>query len=178
MIGKHDPYASPHAHAAAFTLTEIVLALAIIATAFVAILGLLPAGLDASRQAANSTVIATVFAEVHQRLQNQPLVTGKLPFSPAFFDERGTFIPPEADELAQARRLYRADVEIGEWNERPVHTNSLAPVTIALSWPVNPATGEAIGKDNPRTVVAFPTTTLTGPDRPEIDRHYVPKIEF
>ena len=38
---------------AAFTLTEIVLAIAIIATAMIAILGLIPAGLNASRDAAD-----------------------------------------------------------------------------------------------------------------------------
>ena len=38
---------------AAFTLTEIVLALAIIATAMLALIGLLPLGMDASRQASN-----------------------------------------------------------------------------------------------------------------------------
>lgn len=177
MIGKHATHASPQP-AAAFTLVEIVLALAIIATAFVAILGLLPAGLDASRQAANSTVVAEVLDDVHQRLQNQPLNVGPVAFSPVFYDDRGIFIAPDADPATQARRLYRADVSIVEWNQQPANTSALRPVTIALSWPVNATTGDALGKDNPRTFVTYATTTLTGPDWQAIDRRYVPKVEF
>jgi uncharacterized protein (TIGR02598 family) len=172
-----------HARPSAFTLTEIVLALAIIATVFVAVLGLLPAGLDASRQAANSTVVSTVLENLHQRLQNQPLKKGPVPFSPAYFDDRGVFIP--ADDATQvAKRLYRADVTIGDWAIPPANTSDLRPVTIALSWPVDSATGTALGKDNPKTVVTYAATTLTGPDWPLIhpsgrpDLRYEPRIEF
>jgi uncharacterized protein (TIGR02598 family) len=177
MNGQHAPHASPQP-AAAFTLVEIVLALAIIATAFVAILGLLPAGLDASRQAANSTVVAAVLDDVHQRLQNQPLTAGPVAFSPVFYDDRGIYIAPDADPATQARRLYRADISIVNWTQQPANTSALRPVTIALSWPVNPPSGEAIGKENPRTFVTYGATTLTGPDWQAIDPRYTPKVGF
>jgi uncharacterized protein (TIGR02598 family) len=170
-------------HVAGFTLVEIVLALAIIATAFVAILGLLPAGLEASRQAGNSTIVATVLDEVHQRIQQQPLKTGPLAFSPAFFDERGAFIPADAEPARIAQRFYRADVEIVEWATPPAHTSALRPVSVAVSWPVQVQTGKALGVGNPQTVVSYPVTTLTGPDWPLIsppgraDLKYKPRIE-
>jgi uncharacterized protein (TIGR02598 family) len=169
---------SPRTHRAGFTLTEIVLALAIVATAFIAVLGLLPAGLNQSRQAADSTVVAAIFEDLQNRLQGQKLQTGAASFSPAFFDDHGIFIPTSAAPTEQARRLYRAEVKIGTWQTRPSGTSALRPVTIELSWPVDAKTGLALGTDNPKTVVTFTATTLTGPDWAAIDTTYVPKIEF
>jgi uncharacterized protein (TIGR02598 family) len=51
---------SPRTRRAAFTLVEIVLAIAVIATALVSLLALLPAGMNASRQAADSTIVAVI----------------------------------------------------------------------------------------------------------------------
>ena len=42
-----------------FTLTEIVLCVAIISTVLVSVVGILPVGLDVSRKAVNHTVVAT-----------------------------------------------------------------------------------------------------------------------
>lgn len=168
----------------AFTLTEIVLALAIIATAFVAILGLLPAGLDASRQAANATIVASILNDLHHRVQHHPLQHGEVAFSPAFYDDRGSFIPADATPEEKARRHYRADVRISEWQTRPAHTSELRTIGFELSWPVQPATGEALGLDNPKKVVTYPATTLTGPDWTLIypsgrrDLQYQAKVEF
>lgn len=162
----------------AFTLPEVVIALAIIATAMVAVLGLLPAGLDASRQAANQTVIAVILEDLHNRLLNQPLKSGPASFSPAFFDDHGVFLDPQAANSDPSRRLYRADVQVSDWRDRPAKTSGLRPVTIALSWPVNAKTGEALGTDNPHTVVTFGVTPLTGLNWAAIDPNYVPKIEY
>ena len=169
---------------AAFTLTEIVLALAIIATAFVAILGLLPAGLDASRQAANATIVATILDDLHHRVQHQPLQVGEVALSPAFYDDRGGFIPADATPEEKARRYYRAEVRIGDWKVRPANTSELRPITIELSWPVLTSTGEALGADNPKAVATYSVTTLTGPDWALIyppgrtDLQYQAKVEF
>ena len=183
MILPQNSRAAALARRAGFTLTEIVLALGIIATVFVAVLGLLPAGLDASKQAASSTIVASILETVHQRLQNQPLEKGVLPFSPLFFDDRGAIVPAEASKEQLFRRLYRADVKIGEWRKQPEGTSNLRPITVELSWPVNGA-GEAIGPDNPKTALTYPATTFTSPDWQEIyppgrpDLKYEPKIEF
>ena len=169
---------SPRTDRAGFTLVEVVLALAIVATAFIAVLGLLPAGLSQSRQAADSTVVAAIFEDLHNRLQGQRLQTGTASFSPAYFDDHGLLIPPDAGPSEQARRLYRADVRIGAWKDKPAGTSGLRPVTLELSWPVNPTTGQALGPGNPKTLVTYTATTLTGPDWSAIDTTYVPKIEF
>lgn len=169
---------SPRTTRAGFTLTEIVLTLGVISIAFVGILGLLPAGLNASRQAANSTVVAAILEDLHNRLQGQPLKTGVAGFSPAFFDDHGVFIAPDAPPGQLTRRLYRADVKIGAWNTRPANTSALRPITISLSWPVDSKSGTALGKDNPKTVVTYCATTLTGSDWAVIDPSYIPKIEY
>jgi uncharacterized protein (TIGR02598 family) len=164
---------------AAFTLTEIVLAIAIIATAMIAILGLIPAGLNASRDAADSTVVATVLADLNNRLKGQPLRGGSAPFSPAFYDSAGHFVNTDPEEPATFRDvIYRADVEILGWDSKPPGTDSLRPVRISLSWPVGTADGTALGVANPKTVVTFGVAALTGPAWEEIDRKYIPKVEL
>jgi len=178
MIRDHALPVSPRTSRAGFTLTEIVLTLGVIAIAFVGLLGLLPAGLDASRQATNSTVVAAILEDLHNRLQGQPLKTGAASFSPAFFDDHGVFIPADAPLEVQARKLYRAEVKIGAWNARPANTSALRPVIIALSWPVDSQSGTPLGKGNPKTVVTYCATTLTGSDWAAIDPSFVPKIEY
>jgi uncharacterized protein (TIGR02598 family) len=178
MTRDHAQSVSPGTSRAGFTLTEIVLTLGVISIAFVGLLGLLPAGLDASRQATNSTVVAAILEDLHNRLQGQPLKTGTANFSPAFFDDHGVFIPTNAPPEVQARKLYRAEVKIGAWNARPTNTSALRPVTIALSWPVDSQSGLPLGKGNPKTVVTYCATTLTGSDWAVIDPSFIPKIEY
>jgi uncharacterized protein (TIGR02598 family) len=174
---------------AAFTLVEIILVVAVMATALVAIIGLLPVGMDAARQAANQTVIALIYEDVHNRLQSQPLVPGTASFSPVYFDDRGVLVSPgtgatsnsgtnSANSSSFTNAYYRADVTIGSWNAQPANTSGLLPVTIALSWPVNNSTGQAIGPKNPQSSVTFGAAPLTGTSWPVIDPTYVSKIEF
>jgi uncharacterized protein (TIGR02598 family) len=172
------PLVSPRTSRAGFTLTEIVLTLGVISIAFVGILGLLPAGLSASRQATNSTVVAAILEDLHNRLQGQPLKTGVPSFSPVYFDDHGVYIAPDAPSETQARRLYRADVKIGAWNTRPANTSALRPITIALSWPINTQTGTPLSTDNPKATVTYCATTLTGSDWAVIDPSFIPKIEY
>ena len=164
---------------AGFTLTEIALAIGIIATALVAILGLLPAGLNASRDAADSTVIATVLEDVSGRLKGQPLRTGPVAFSPALYDVGGHFITlnPE-DPASGAGAIYRADVEILQADVQPANTSNLRIARISVSWPVNPRDGSPVGSGNPKSVVTFAVTPLTGPDWERIDRQYIPKVDL
>src|SRR5262245_18556349 len=111
---------------AGFTLAEIVIAIAIIATALVAILGLLSAGLTASREAADATVVSTILEDLNHRLKGQPLRAGPLSFSPVFYDASGQLVhfdPTEPGSLAKA--IYRGDVEIIEPQVRSAHTESL-----------------------------------------------------
>jgi uncharacterized protein (TIGR02598 family) len=179
---QHRSLLPPPQKRAAFTLIEIVLSLAIVATIVVGIIGVLPAGLSASREAVNHTVVAMILEELHNRLQNEELKSKAEPydvsFSPARFDDQGIFIPQDAPPEKLARALYYAEVKVGVWETRPAHTSGLRPITISLSWPVNPATGNPIGTGNPQTVVTYAATTLTGPDWQVIDPTYRPKIQF
>jgi len=175
---NHALPVSPRTSSAGFTLTEVVLALGVVATALVAIIGLLPAGLDAARHAANSTVIAAVLEDLNNRLQGQPLTTGPAAFSPAFFDDHGVFLDPTVKPSNTSRRLYRADVQIGSWSTPPTSTSALRPIIIKLSWPVDPASGTPLGSNNPQTVVTYTATVLTGNNWTAIDPTYVPTIEY
>jgi uncharacterized protein (TIGR02598 family) len=166
---------------AAFTLVEIVLVLAVIATALIALIGVLPVGMNASRQAADQTVVALIYEDVHNRLQSEKLVAGVASFSPAFFDDRGVFIPTTSNPSSgtpNTNAFYRADVSIGAWNAAPVNTSGLLPVTIALSWPVDAASGQPLGAKNPQSFVTFGVAPLTGPSWQVIDSTYAPKVEF
>ena len=176
MIRKRALLVSPRTDRAGFTLTEIVLALAVIATVFVGGLGLLPAGLTQSREAAESTVVSTILEDLNNRLRGEKLQKGVVSFNPAYFDDHGVFIPNDAAAADLARRLYRADVAVGEWSKQPAGTGSLRPLTIRLSSPVD-AKGDPVGVSNPKVVVTYPVTALTG-NWQAIDFSYEPKIEF
>ncbi len=177
MTRNHAHRVSPRTTRAGFTLTEVVLALGIIAIAFVGVLGLLPAGLQASRQAADSTVIGAVLEDVHNRLQGQPLATGLASFSPAYYDDHGAYIAPTSGAAVMGRRLYRADVQIGSWQNQPSGTSALRPVIVSLSWPLD-SQGNPVGKANPQCVVTYPATTLSGSNWTAIDSSFVPKLEY
>lgn len=164
---------------AGFTLTEIILAIAIIATAMVAVLGLLPAGLNASRDAADSTVVASILEDLNDRLKGQPIRSGPADISPAYFDVSGHHIDLDpANPTPLTNAIYRADIEVMEWYHPPDNTSGLRPVKIALSWPIKPENGAPVGTGNPKAVVTFGVTNLTGPEWEKIDRSYIPKIEY
>ncbi len=56
----------------AFTLVEVMLALAIVSIGLIAILGLLPTGLRSARDAADNTISATVVQDSFSLLRNSP----------------------------------------------------------------------------------------------------------
>ena len=56
----------------AFSLIEVTLALAVISIGIVAVLGLLPHGLQASRDAADSTLAATIVQDTFSTLRSYP----------------------------------------------------------------------------------------------------------
>jgi prepilin-type N-terminal cleavage/methylation domain-containing protein len=56
----------------AFSLIEVVLALAVAAIGMVAILGLLPQGLQASRDAADNTISATIVHDIFSTIRTMP----------------------------------------------------------------------------------------------------------
>jgi uncharacterized protein (TIGR02598 family) len=78
----------------AFSLVEVVLSIGIVAFAFVPLMGLLPLGLDFSRQAVDTTITA----QIAQQLKNEALQTDFTLLStldkdeaaaPGYFDDQG-----------------------------------------------------------------------------------------
>lgn len=174
---------SPTTARRGFTLTEIVLCVAIISTVLVSVVGILPVGLDVSRKAVNHTVVATVLEDLYNRLQGQRLQAGAATFSPAYFDDLGVYLPSPEDgadlaamERYRTRRTYRAEVVITDWNPAPANTSKLHAVRVKLSWPLD-SNGNPVGPDNPKAEVTFGVTSLAGQDWQVIDPQFQPKIE-
>lgn len=162
-------------HVPGFTLVEIVITMAIIASALMAVLAVVPTGMDVSRSAMDHSVVATILEDISQRLQGEKLQVGPPAFSPAYFDEFGNYLRPDlpSDELA-LKRVYRADIHIDNINNPPPHTSGLKAATIKLAWPLKP-NGEPI-ESNQTLSVTWGVTTLSGPDWQLIDPNYEPKI--
>lgn len=163
----------------AFTLIEILLSVAIISSSLLVIAGILPVGLGTGREATNHSVVATMLEDISQRLRGAELKSGAVPFSPAYYDELGVFVPETLDPAQLSlRRIYRADVSVTDPKTAPANTSGLKSAVVKLSWPLNPETGEALGPKNPRSIVTFGVTTLAGKNWQVIDPDFVPKIEF
>jgi uncharacterized protein (TIGR02598 family) len=162
---------------AGFSLVEIALAVAVMSFGLVILAGLLPVGIDASRQAVDSTVAGLILSNVQERLQGEPLRAGTPLISPAFYDEHGGFVPTDAEEAVLKTRRYRVEVKIGTWPVQPEGTSSLAPVTYSIFWPIRPETGEAPANAAPKLVATTATSAATGPSWGAIDPQFVPTIE-
>lgn len=74
-----------------FSLVEVTLTLAIISIAFIAILGLIPQGVQSGRNAADNTLVATIVHDTFNDMRRQALV---LPWPPTpsdiYYDAAGT----------------------------------------------------------------------------------------
>jgi uncharacterized protein (TIGR02598 family) len=57
---------------AGFSLIEIMLALAVVAIGLIAVIGLIPRGVQASRDAADNTLAATIALDVFNSIRSQP----------------------------------------------------------------------------------------------------------
>ncbi|MDQ3622245.1 MAG: Verru_Chthon cassette protein B [Verrucomicrobiota bacterium] len=107
-------------HLSGFSLVEVVLAVGIVAFGFVAVLGLLPVGMNVFRQAIDTSVSAQIVqrvvsdaqqTEFDALLNNAETTTGEFYVLPArYFDDQGNEVPvkatngPGADE--STRILY------------------------------------------------------------------------
>lgn len=72
---KHSRVKARGRTQAGFSLIEIMLALAIIAIGLIAIIGLIPQGVQASRGAADNTLSATVAHDVFNTIRSKPFAT-------------------------------------------------------------------------------------------------------
>lgn len=191
MSTKFKPYRIQRLYG--FSLAEVTICLGLIAVALVTVLGLLPTGLDTSRKAMDHTAVAAVLEDVYNRVMGTKLVSDPLSgdqdidfnpasedeIDPAYYDSNGIYIDPALgqDEL-ERRRVYRVEAFTWAYKTRPEHTSQLRSLTLALSWPIHPKTGEAKEKGRDRVLFTFGVTPLTGPDWSEIDPDYLPRIEY
>ena len=95
----------------AFTLIESVLALGIVATVLLAVIALLPAGLEATRSAAQRSAEARIVEQVRVRSLDA------LPAGDLFFDATGNPLPGPASEA-----IFTAQVTAGEGVTLPGET--------------------------------------------------------
>jgi len=114
-----------------FTLTEVVLALGIVAFAFLPVLGLLPVGLDTSRQA----IDATVESQIVQGLSSKAIQ--------ADFSNLGTFTNSfyfdyQGNSTTETNAIYKVGFDISSSTKLPSSSTTLgtssrlATVTICI----------------------------------------------
>jgi uncharacterized protein (TIGR02598 family) len=133
-----------------FSLVEVTLAIGIIAVALVAIMALIPVGLNSSRDAIDATRSSLIGQDVQTRVKssvtNGTFSGGDVTLPPWFYDRDGVFVDVTANGYSSV--VYRADAIIhSTWNAAPPNVDAtvLRPVTVTLGWPINPTTHLAVG---------------------------------
>lgn len=120
---------------AAFSLVEVALALAIVSTAFIAIFGLLPVGLNNFKQALDNSI----GSQIVQRLVNEAQqtdyselikITAAQP-STRYFDNQGSEVTSYDDSIYTAQVSVTTPTVLPNTSTPP--TANLATVTILLA---------------------------------------------
>ena len=163
-----------------FSLIEIVITVGILATVVISLVGILPVGIRSAEDAANRTVLAVILEDVHNRLEGEFMEPGEVASSPFFYDRQGLFIDSESDEELKGNRLYRVDARLVKIAHDSLlkNTSGLIAAKVDLWWPVDPDSGAPLRQEKPQETITFYLTPLTGPEWPEIDTGYRPRIEF
>lgn len=160
-----------HSNQRGFSLVESTLSIGVVAFAFIAILGLLPAGLTVFRQAMDTSITAQIAQRVAADLQEADYFTllrqaslgddggsayGTLPRR--FFDDQGNEIPPGRDgtlsDYDRPRALYEVHVRLAwrEWKSKGLQQRSATRVgsrnlATAVIQIVNNPAGEELKED-------------------------------
>jgi uncharacterized protein (TIGR02598 family) len=110
-----------------FTLTEVVLALGIIAFAFIPVLGLLPLGLDTSRQAIDTTVEAQIVQSLSSKALQADFSNLDTLTNSFYFDYQG-------NSTSEPNAVYKVGFDVSPTTELPNSgaTSKLATVTICI----------------------------------------------
>jgi uncharacterized protein (TIGR02598 family) len=125
--------------AAAFSLLEVVLALGVAAFCLIAVLGLLPVGVQTNRNANSQTAVSNIIATVVSDLRTTPAAATTSPeFAITFDAEKTLFFDAsgQASPSLSADSRYRLNVT---WNSAPT---GLHYAVLKATWPaeVDPAT--------------------------------------
>jgi len=134
----------PHSDAAAFSLVEVVLALGVASFCLIAILGLMPVGVQTNRNATSQTAATNLMAAIVADLRTTP---GSATTSPEFAITFGTDktlyfdAPGQASTSLGPDSRYRLSIT---WNSAPT---GLQYAVLKVTWPasVDPATATPSG---------------------------------
>ena len=115
-----------------FSLIEVILSLALVASAIVTFMALIPVGLKSSRDATDSIVMGHILEDAHERLEGHILKDGTPDSAPFYYDNEGVFVAPvdskgespgggsgktDPEELSEdaslLTRVYRVDLRLG-----------------------------------------------------------------
>ena len=136
-----------------FSLVEVTLSIGIIAVALVAIMALVPVGLNSGRDAIDATHTSLIGQDVQTRVRgavtSATFSAGDVTLQPWFYNRDGVFVDVAANGYTSV--LYRADAIIhSTWNAAPPNVDAtvLRPVTVTLGWPINPTTHSVVGNSN------------------------------
>lgn len=174
-----------HGANSGFSLIEVTLAMAIIASVMISLMLVMGMASDAGSRATRLTTIGHILTDVHQRMEGAPLQNGPVQSSYSwdgafYYDVEGVFVPHDAPEDRLLRRTYRVDVELSTPDpEAFPNAHGLKAVTMQLKWPVDPATGVHLAKEghNVDSMTYF-VTALSGPSWEEVDPQFQPTIDL
>lgn len=130
---RNSPETGARPRTAGFSLVEVVLSIGIVAFAFVAMFGLIPAGLSTFRQAVENSL----GSQIVQRLINEAQQTDfttliAAPTGPLrFFDDQGNEVTSIQDSIYSAEVTVTAPTTLP--NTSTPATTSLATVTVKLA---------------------------------------------
>lgn len=136
----------------AFSLVEVTLSIGIIAFALIAILALVPVGMNSGRDAIDATHTSLIAKDVQARvmssLANATFAGGDIQLPAWFYNRDGVFVDVAANGYNSV--IYRAQATIhSTWNSVPLNVDAtfLRPVTCDLGWPLDPNTHAPLGNN-------------------------------
>lgn len=120
---------------AAFSLIEVILALGIVAVAFVPVVGLLPLGLQSYHEANDNSIKAEIFQRIVNELQQTDFET--LTSSPnppyRYFDYQGNEVTASEQYIYQVNTRISSTTDLPEGAQPAVNNSNLAIVTIQVA---------------------------------------------
>ena len=172
-------------HRRAFSLVEVTLALGVIAFGLLAVVGLIPIALKASRDAVDLTRTSMIAQDVAARLPTLPYTDSQTPYLPPytsatasktatwFYDAAGHWLTiNQSATPPYTNAYYRVDVVRNVPASYPVNTDSasrplsdyystrLLAATATVTWPLDLTTGISIGGSSQKAVYPLLTRAM------------------
>jgi type II secretory pathway pseudopilin PulG len=158
-----------------FSLVEVVISLSIVSFALIAILGLLPVGLNALKESATQTTTSLLLPQIRQILVGEEHAP-KAFANPYYFDVSSKYL----GQNPSSESYFRVEMKLGKPTDVPTDTNLLVAVAF-ISWPTDEI-GEVPTDQNGDPVnsqiFSFYVTPMTGKGWQILDPTFKPKIEL